>query len=119
MRDNYSDEQWDEIFRRKDGNAVFEALISGQSEEEKQHSRAMGDALTKGTIHNAAIAARNQGPDTEDIYNPHNWPIYDFYMEDGRTGYSHGPNALEELLAMGQAVVVKQRPGTGKLIGQI
>lgn len=81
-------------------------------------SRIMDNTLASGTINNAAWTARNEGPDTKDIPNPQNLPIYDFYLEDGRTGHSVGAHSLEGLAAMGQAMVIKQRPGTGKLAGK-
>ena len=71
--------------------------------------------IIKGSMQNAMYAARKEAPETEDIVNPNNQPIYDFCLEDGRTGWSQGPDALKELAAFGQAMIVQQRPGTGGL----
>lgn len=76
--------------------------------------------LHKGTMQWCMMSTRDHSPSTEDIQSrcadfDSNPPIYDYYLEDGRCGWACGKDALKDLAAFGQAMIVQQRPGTGTL----
>lgn len=77
--------------------------------------------MKKGTMQWCLMTTRDYSPSTEDLRvrlatDEHpNPPIYDYYLEDGRSGWAVGNDALRELAAFGQAMIVQQRRGTGTL----
>ena len=77
--------------------------------------------LHKGTMQWCLMNARDYSPSTDDLRarlatDEHpNPPIYDYYLEDGRSGWAVGNDALRDLAAFGKAMIVQQRPGTGVL----